>query len=52
MYEPCQAAYNNYAASWWYGLLVEDDHITAKKLWTFIKSQRKDNCSVHVFFPA
>ena len=40
MHKSCQAAYNDYVAS-----LVEDDHIT-KKLWKFIKSQRKDNCSV------
>jgi len=40
MHKSCRAAYNDFVAS-----LVEDDHIT-KKLWTFIKSQRKDNCSV------
>ena len=40
MHKSCRTAYNNYVA-----FLVEDDHIT-KKLWTFIKSQRKDNCSM------
>ena len=40
MHKSCQAAYNDYIAS-----LTEDGHIT-KKLWTFIKSQKKDNCSI------
>ena len=40
MHKSCRTAYNDYVAS-----LVEDDRIT-KKLWTFIKSQRKDNCSI------
>ena len=40
VHKSCQAAYNDYVAS-----LVDDDHIT-KKLWSFIKSQRNDICSV------
>ena len=40
VHKSCQAAFNDYVA-----LLVEDDHIT-KKLWSFIKSQRNDICSV------
>ena len=40
MHKSCRVAYNDYVAS-----LVEDDHIT-KRLWTFIKSQRKDNCNI------
>ena len=43
MHKSCQTAYNDYVAS-----LVEDDHIT-KKLWTFINSQRKDNCSIPLY---